>query len=781
MFTGGRPVSILLPRVVPARERCEPNCRIARAGPLVRAIGVAWGCFGFGSETLFCSNSYPTGHSCDSAASDRAAATRSAAKFRHIPKIRPLSVPSLLPTESGILSISDVFDGESAVQALRDSEAYFRALVENARDVIHVINEDRTTRYITPSVRHLLGWEPEELVGKCSLDLVHPDDVEAALDQIRAARLTPGAGRPLTLRVRHRDGGWRVFEAIGRNLLDDERVRGIIVNSRDVTERRLAGEENLRLAAFVRENPNPIFECAPDGDVLWANAAGERLRAQAGALSEAALLPADHARLVRQAAESRASVRDHEARVGSRVFAWTYHPQPALGTVHLFGEEVTERKRVEERLIHDALHDTLTGLPNRHLFMERLGESMFRFNQGGGQFAVLFLDLDRFKVVNDSLGHHVGDELLVAIARRLQENVRASDTVARFGGDEFAILLRDLEDLDDATLIAARVSEAVSAPVNLSGYEVFTSASIGIAFASRGYDRPEYLLRSADVAMYRAKAKGGLAWEIFDRAMHAQALARLQMETDLRRALARGEFRLHYQPIVSLATGKIVGMEALCRWAHPDRGLIEPADFISIAEETGAIVPLGEWVMREACRQLAELRRDLGARLAVSVNLSARQIAAPDLVATVRSALADAGLEPRHLKLEITESALLESASAETVVAELRAMGVEMQLDDFGTGYSSLSALHRLPIRALKVDRTFVSRLEEGNAPSQLVRTIALMARGLELVVIAEGVETEAQLAEVRAIGCDFAQGYLLSRPVPAEAFRELLASDPRF
>jgi diguanylate cyclase (GGDEF)-like protein len=434
---------------------------------------------------------------------------------------------------------------------------------------------------------------------------------------------------------------------------------------------------------------------------------------------------------------------------------------------------------VEERLLHDAVHDALTGLPNRHLFMQRLGESLFRFNQGGGQFAVLFLDLDRFKVVNDSLGHHVGDELLVAVARRLQESVRAGDTVARFGGDEFAILLRDLEETADATLIATRVADAVAAPVNLSGYEVFTSVSIGIALASNGYERPEYLLRGADMAMYQAKGSAGLAWEVFDRGMHARALTRLQMETDLRRALQRDEFRLHYQPIISLSTGWIAGVEALARWEHPDRGLVEPAEFIAMAEETGAIVPLGEWVVREACRQLAEWRAELGVKIAVSVNLSARQIAHPGLVETVRGALEAAGLRPADLKLEITESALLETTAAESVLADLRVLGVEMHLDDFGTGYSSLSALHRLPMQALKVDRAFVSRMEAGNAPSQLVRTIALMARGMNLTVIAEGVETAAQLEEVRAIGCDYAQGYLISRPLPAEALRALLVSGP--
>jgi diguanylate cyclase (GGDEF)-like protein/PAS domain S-box-containing protein len=674
--------------------------------------------------------------------------------------------------------------GSAAAQtrdALRENEAYFRSLLENARDVIHVINADRTTRYITPSIHRLLGWDPEELVGKSVMEFLHPDDVEAVLAALRATRGHPGAGLPLEVRVRHRDGHWRIFEGVGRNLVDDPTVRGIVVNSRDVTERRRRDEQIRRLAAIPQESPNPILECDLGGSAIYLNPAARRLMDELRLDDPLALMPADHAATVAGCVSSGTGARGVEAAVGSRVFSWTYHPHAALGAVHVFGEEVTERKRVEDRLLHHALHDPLTGLPNRHLFMERLGRALQRFHAEGGLYAVLFLDLDRFKVVNDSLGHHVGDELLQVIAERLRASVRMNDTVARFGGDEFAVLLEELVDVDEASQIAGRLGQTVAAPVNLSGYEVFTSASVGIALCTSGLDRPEYLLRNADVAMYRAKGSGAGRYEVFDRGMHAQAMARLQLETDLRRALVRGEFRLRYQPIVSLTSGRITGVEALVRWNHPDRGMTSPVEFIPTAEETGLIIPLGAWVLGEACRQLAVWRQEFRhARIALSVNLSAKQFGQADLVERIRDVLRESGLDPRHLKLEITESAVIDNpGSAGAMLAQLKELGVQVQMDDFGTGYSSLSSLHSLPLDGLKIDRSFVSRMLENHATRQMVRTIALLARGLDLAVVAEGVETAEQLEEVRGMGCDYAQGYLFAPPLDPDGIRALLAENP--
>jgi diguanylate cyclase (GGDEF)-like protein len=395
-------------------------------------------------------------------------------------------------------------------------------------------------------------------------------------------------------------------------------------------------------------------------------------------------------------------------------------------------------------------------------------------------FAVLFLDLDRFKVVNDGLGHHVGDDMLVAVAGRLRASVRETDTVARFGGDEFAVLLDAIPDLDFAIRATERIQAAISAPVSLSGYEVFTSATIGIALSSGAYGRPEYLLRNADMAMYRAKAAGMGRYEVFDRAMHADALVRLQTETDLRHAQERGEFRVFYQPIISLADGRITGMEALVRWKHPERGWVQPPDFVPAAEETGLIFALGAWVLTESCRQLVEWQRAMPGHeaLTVSVNLSVKQFAQADLVDQVRRTLEQTGLSPASLRLEVTESIIVENLeSAAATLARLKALGLQVYMDDFGTGYSSLSSLHRLPIDALKVDRSFVSRLGTERDASAMVRTIATLAHNLDLVLIAEGVETARQLESLRALRCKYAQGYFFSVPVDADAMGQLLAS----
>jgi len=432
--------------------------------------------------------------------------------------------------------------------------------------------------------------------------------------------------------------------------------------------------------------------------------------------------------------------------------------------------ELTERKRAEKQLEHTALHDSLTDLPNRVLFMDRLSQAMQRAKRRKGyMYAVLFLDLDRFKVVNDSLGHNIGDQLLIESSNRLAACLRGEDTVARFGGDEFVVLLEDIQDSGDAIRVAERIQNDLSVPYDLDGYKVIVFISTGIVLSNPTYVRPEDIVRDADIAMYRSKGKGLGRYEIFDPSMLDRVMTRLELETDLRKALENQEFVVHYQPILEMKTNQIIGFEALVRWQHPTKGLIPPAEFIPTAEETGLIVPLGYWVLDEACRQLHAWHAQYPAelRLTINVNLSTRQSSQPDVVKKISMILKKNELDPRFLKLELTESLIIdESGSTVAMLSELREMGIQVQIDDFGTGYSSLSYLHTLPIDTLKIDRSFISRLGINTKNTEIVQTIFSLAHSLGMKVIAEGVETNEQLSSLKDMNCEFAQGFLFAKPV---------------
>jgi diguanylate cyclase (GGDEF)-like protein/PAS domain S-box-containing protein len=443
--------------------------------------------------------------------------------------------------------------------------------------------------------------------------------------------------------------------------------------------------------------------------------------------------------------------------------------------------DITKQKETEEQLLHDALHDAVTGLPNRALFMDRLGQALERTKRHKRHlFAVILLDLDRFKVVNDSLGSMLGDQLLKEMGRRLETCIRTVDTVARLGGDEFTLLLGDIKEASDAIRTAERIQEKLSAPFNLGGNEVFVTASIGIAPSVMGYERPEHLLRDAGIAMHRAKSRGKACHQVFDVVMHEHAVAQLRLETDLRRAVETQSFGVHYQPIVSMATGRLAGFEALVRWQHPERGLLFPDEFIAVAEETGLIIGLDRCVLRAACRQM-RVWQDLFPNrppLTISVNLSAKQFAQPDVVEHVKQVLTETGLSPGSLKLEITETVIMSSIDNVTsVLKELRELGVEIHLDDFGTGYSSLSYLHRFPIDVLKIDRSFVRRMGANGKNSEIAMTIITLAHNMGMAVVAEGVETEEQLRQLKSLGCEFAQGFFYSEAVDYLAAENMIHS----
>ncbi|MDQ4100090.1 MAG: EAL domain-containing protein [Chloroflexota bacterium] len=442
--------------------------------------------------------------------------------------------------------------------------------------------------------------------------------------------------------------------------------------------------------------------------------------------------------------------------------------------------DISERKRLEEQLAHQAFHDSLTGLPNRALFMNRLEHALARARRHPTHAALLYLDLDRFKVVNDSLGHEVGDQLLIAVGGRLRACVRPQDTVARLGGDEFTILLEDVGQVDQVLRCARRVLEALTVPFTAAKHQVFTTASIGVAWSNEE-EHASALLRHVDIAMYRAKSKGKARYEVYDPEMNAQAVRRLEMENNLRWAPQREEFSVVYQPNVELSTGRVIGMEALLRWQHPQRGMVLPSEFIPITEDTGLILPLGRWVLEQACRQAREWQEQFTARglMSVSVNLSARQFQDPDLVEETGRVLRECGLDPRCLHLEITESVMMEHAEAAvSTLNRLKGLGVQLALDDFGTGYSSLGYLERFDVDTVKLDRSFVRELGRERGKTAIMEAVITLSRALGFSVVAEGIETVEQLSELRRLGCERGQGYLFSKPVTADAAGGLLRAD---
>jgi diguanylate cyclase (GGDEF)-like protein/PAS domain S-box-containing protein len=693
--------------------------------------------------------------------------------------------------------------GAGAVAELRTEEEMerYRSLFDASRDAVYFTRPDGSFVEVNPAMSALFGYPREELL-RLNARALYADPAERAA--FEAAVGTHGAVREYEVRLRRSDGRllWCSLSSTARTL-PDGRVSGYQGIIHDVTERRATeaalrdSEARFRLMVegseqvfFYVHDPEHVFEYlspsvvdvlgyTPDeligktyDTLLTSDAENALVHELTDGAIQSGERAASYSCVVRH--------RDGRERTLEMVETPIFRDGSPVG-VQGFARDITGRVAAERRLLHEAMHDGLTGLPNRVLFANRLELVVSRFQRTpDARYAVLFLDLDRFKVVNDSLGHLAGDQLLVAFAERLQRCLRPADTVARLGGDEFTVLLEEVRDAADACRVADRIHETLRVPFHLQGHEVFTTASIGIALGGAAYSSAEALLRDADIAMYRAKSRGPGAYKVFDAAMHAQAVEQLRLETELRRAVDGQEFRLLYQPIVEIGTRRVIGLEALLRWAHPSRGLLPPADFIRVAEETGLLVRIGWWVLDEACRQAAQwraLHADAGSKAPrVNVNLSAAQFVQPDLLARIDAALHDHGLRGTALALEIAESVVTQHADyAMDMIAELRRRRIHLCLDDFGVGYSSLGNLQSLGVETLKIDRSFVARIGVDGQDPRILRTILSLARDLGVEAIAEGVESEAHLAHLGSLGCRYAQGYLFAPPLEGDEAGALL------
>lgn len=682
-------------------------------------------------------------------------------------------------------------------QALRASEERFRTLAASAPAGVWWADLDGSLRYANDRLCEITGLSAEALEDFGWLAVL-PDPVEQRhLPKLRDKVLGAGSdGREFAIAT---PGGLRWVRArAGLMHAADGTPEAVAGTLEDVTDqvRNLgelaAQEQELRL--LTERSSDFLARLTPTLEFRYASPACQALigfepEELIGRNARELILDEDHVVLRtaatlledRETATVAYRVRRKDGRVAwfESTMAPIHDERGQLSELVCVSRDVTERKSAELQLAHQAMHDALTGLPNRTLFIDRLAHALRRRRRGGtGALAVLFFDVDRFKVINDSLGHAAGDRLLIDIAARVDGALRPADTVARFGGDEFTVLCEDIAGELEAVAIAQRLVDRFQEPFHLDGREVFLSTSIGIALANgsasgRSGERPDDLIRDADAAMYRAKELGKARYELFDTAMRTQALRRLELENALRRAVKRDELRLHLQPEIAVDTGAIVGFEALVRWEHPERGLLGPSEFVPLAEETGLIGAVGEWVLRHACAAAAAWRAP---GLVISVNVSPRQLATGDFVELVETVLAETGLDPTTLCLELTESAVVESGAMATL-AGLKRLGVQLAIDDFGTGWSSLGHLRRFPIDVVKLDRSFVSGLGRDAQDTSIAAAIISLAHALGLSTVAEGIETGEQLAVLASLGCDLGQGYLFARPAPMETFGDVLAA----
>lgn len=695
--------------------------------------------------------------------------------------------------------IRDITERKLAQEAIMESESRFRDLFENANDLIYTHDLNGNFTSINRAGESITGFTREEAVKMNIAEVVPPDFLDAAKEMI-AQKLAGGTSSSYELEIVAKCGKRVSLELSTRLIKRDGRPVGVQGIGRDITARKEA-EQSLHNTVSLFAS---TFESTADGIIVMNHdrqivTCNQKFR-EMWSVPDEIMAAKDGTKLVEFAvrevqnpeeflsglerlycdpmATSTARIRLRDGRVYERYSQPQFMGGEPVGRVCCY-RDITERETAEEKLRHYALHDTLTNLPNRVEFMNHLKRAIERTaGNTTARFAVLFLDLDRFKIINDSLGHIIGDKLLIAISERLKASIRPGDVVARLGGDEFTILLNRTGDLNEVAMIAERLQRQLGEPFKLDNYEVFTTASIGIIVSDALPREPEDFLRDADTAMYRAKEAGKARYEIFDREMHAHNMNVLQLETDLRHAIERSEFEVYYQPIVQLDGGGVREFEALIRWRHPVHGLVSPDIFIEVAEETGMIIPIGKWILEVACRQTSEWQRRSGAPLSISVNLSAKQLVHPHLTTQIKQILEETGLNSRQLKLEVTESTVMEhSERSMSVLSELAALGVSLSTDDFGTGYSSLSYLHKFPFSRLKIDRSFIHKMDSDEKSEAIVKTILMLGDNLDIEVVAEGIETEFQLHLLRSLGCRIGQGFLFSEPVNALAAGELLSN----